>query len=325
MNSKRAQIVTFSLFIISLFCFVLMLNIGSVHISLADIFNNMSVNAHNWQSEVLWQLRLPRIIAAFVSGGMLALSGCLLQVLLRNPLADPYILGISGGAAFFNLCGLMLGVSYQYSHLMAFAGALLSMIIVYCAGFKQQHTHQQLLLCGVMIAASWGALISCCLSLTNSNNLHTLFFWLMGDLSAAQWPLISILILVLGLVLSLLLAKSLNVLSGGELRARTLGVNCRRLQLKLYFISAMLTACAVTIAGPIGFVGLVVPHLLRLLGIRDHYFLLPSSVLLGGTLLMIADSLARSLFAPEALPVGIITTLIGVPVFLILLKRNVTQ
>lgn len=325
MQSKRAQIITAGLLILSIASFFITLNVGSVHLSLEQSTLLILHHANNWRANVLWDLRLPRVVAAFVTGGLLALAGSLLQVLLRNPLADPYILGISGGAAFFNLAAILLGISLHFSSGFAFAGAMASMACVFLLAFRRGGwSNQRLLLTGVMIAASWSALISALLSVSSADNIRNLLYWLMGDLAYAKWPYLSGLILILGLLFSLLLANPLNVLTLGELRAKTLGVNTRRLHLQLYFLSALLTAFAVLIAGPIGFVGLIVPHILRMLGITDHRFLLPSSVLLGGSLLMLADAIARTIFSPVALPVGIITTLLGVPVFLLLLQRTKT-
>lgn len=325
MNSKRAQIITASLLLLSIASFFVSLNCGSVHISLEQTTQMIFHHSNTWRTKVLWDLRFPRLIAAFVAGGLLALSGSLLQTLLRNPLADPYILGVSGGAAFFNLLAMVLGISLGFSNLFTCLGALVSMLIVFLLTFTQQQwSSQRLLLIGVMIAATWSALISSLLSISSADNLRNLLYWLMGDLSYAQRPYFSAIILFIGLLCSMALSKSLNVLILGELRAKTLGVNTKRLQIILYFLSAFLTACAVTVAGPIGFVGLIVPHILRLLGIHDHRFLLPSTVLLGGSLLMLADTLARTLFSPVQLPVGIITTLLGVPVFLLLLQRSRT-
>ncbi len=325
MNSKRAQFIILFLLFFSILSFFIALNSGSAHISLEQTSLLILHHSNNWRADILWDVRLPRLIAAFVAGGLLALSGSLLQALLRNPLADPYILGISGGAAFFNLLAIVLGISLEFSSSFACLGSIFSIFIVFLLTAKQrQWSSQRLLLIGVMIAASWGALISGLLSIVNTDNLRNLLYWLMGDLAYAQWPYVTSIILIIGLILGMILAKSLNILILGELRAKTLGVNTQGLQIILYFLSAILTASAVIIAGPIGFIGLIVPHILRLLGIRDHYFLLPSSVLLGGSLLMLADTIARTVFSPMQLPVGIITTLLGVPVFLILLQRNQT-
>lgn len=323
MNTQRTSLTFFILLLLSTVSLAVALNVGSLHLSLEQTTMMILRHNHTFSAQIIFDLRLPRAIAAFATGGLLALAGTLLQVLLRNPLADPYILGVSGGAAFFNLLAILSGASLAWLNVSAFVGCLVTMLLVFTLAYqKNKWSSQRLLLVGVMIAASWGALISCLLSVSSANHIRNLLYWLMGDLSYAQWPYLACAVLVIGLILSLGMARSLNILTLGELRAKTLGVNTKRLQYKLYFLSALLTACAVTVAGPIAFVGLIVPHILRLLGIADHRFLLPYSVLLGGILLTFSDTLARSLFAPTQIPVGIITTLIGVPVFLFLLRHT---
>ncbi|MEO5342536.1 MAG: iron ABC transporter permease, partial [Gammaproteobacteria bacterium SHHR-1] len=181
---------------------------------------------------------------------------------------------------------------------------------------------QRLLLTGVVIAAGWGALISLVLALSPSERLPGMLFWLMGDLSTSQGLLGPGLILLGGLLIGLLLAPQLNLLLQGELQAAALGVEVRRLRIILFLLSSVLTASAVTLAGSIGFIGLVAPHLFRLLGGSDHRLLLPGALLIGGLLLLLADTLARSLIAPQQLPLGALTALIGVPLFLYLLNRR---
>jgi len=275
---------------------------------------------------VVFELRLPRALAAFAVGGMLALAGALMQVLLRNPLADPYILGISGGAAVAALLSLMAGLGGLLLAGNAFLGALASMLLVFgLAHGRGAWTATRLILTGVIVAAGWGALIGLILALAPERGLHGMLFWLMGDLSHTPPPLWGLLACGIGLLLCLPLARDLNVLARGELAASALGVAVPRLRLLLYFIASLLTAGAVTIAGSIGFVGLVIPHLLRLLGLHDHRHLLPGCVLAGGSLLMLADTLARTIVAPQQLPVGVITALLGVPLFLYLLNRRGTR
>ncbi len=286
----------------------------------------LSHSAEPLVQTVVFELRLPRALAAFAVGGMLALAGALMQVLLRNPLADPYILGISGGAAVAALLSLLAGLSGLLLAGNAFIGALASMVLVFgLAHGRGTWTATRLILTGVIVAAGWGALISLILTLAPERGLHGLLFWLMGDLSHAPPPLWGLLACGLGLLLCLPLARDLNVLARGELAASALGVAVPRLRLLLYFIASLLTAGAVAIAGSIGFVGLVIPHLLRLLGLHDHRHLLPGCVLAGGSLLMLADTLARTIVAPQQLPVGVITALLGVPLFLYLLNRRGTR
>jgi iron complex transport system permease protein len=300
-------------------CLLLALASGSVPIDLgAALFGNDSLG----RSLVL-ELRLPRALSAFATGGLLALAGALMQVLLRNPLADPYILGISGGAAVAALLSLLLGIGGAWLAGNAFIGAALSVLLVFgLAHGRGRWTPTRLLLTGVVVAAGWGALISFILAIAPNRELPGMLFWLMGDLSHAPAPQVGLAITALGLLLCLPLARDLNVLARGELAASTLGVAVPRLRLLLYAIASLLTATAVTIAGTVGFVGLVIPHLLRLLGLSDHRHLLPATVLAGGSLLVLADTLARTAVAPQQLPVGVITALLGVPLFLYLLHRR---
>ncbi|MCC6207939.1 MAG: iron ABC transporter permease [Gammaproteobacteria bacterium] len=269
------------------------------------------------------ELRLPRALTAFACGGMLALAGALMQVLLRNPLADPYILGVSGGAAVGALSALLSGLGGLWLTGGAFIGAMLSMLLVFALTQGQgAWTPTRLLLTGVVVAAGWGAIISLILSLSPDTTLRGMIFWLLGDLSQASHPGLGVGTLVLGLLIALISARELNVLVFGELKARALGIGVDRLRLRLYVLASLLTAVAITIAGNIGFIGLIVPHLTRLVVSHDHRVLLPASALIGAIFLVIADTLARTVFSPVQLPVGVMTALIGVPLFLYLLRRS---
>jgi iron complex transport system permease protein len=272
---------------------------------------------------VIHELRLPRALSAFAVGGLLALSGALLQVLLRNPLADPYVLGISGGAAVAALLSMLGGLGIGWVRGNAFLGALLSMFIVFgLSRLGTVWTQNRLLLTGVVVAAGWGALISLILALAPMAQVQGMLFWLIGDLSYATQPAMALTALVAGLAVSLWFARALNLLLRGENTAAALGENPARLRFIIYLVASLLTAMAVTLAGSVGFVGLVIPHILRLVAGSDHRFLLPACVLLGGGFLTIADTLARSWAAPVQLPVGVITALLGVPAFLYLLIRS---
>lgn len=297
---------------------------GSLPISSTELWLALGGNHDNETAyRVVHELRLPRALSAFAVGGLLALSGALLQVLLRNPLADPYVLGVSGGASVAALLSMLGGFSTAWVRGNAFLGALLSMFLVFgLSRVGAAWTQNRLLLTGVVIAAGWGALISLILTLAPAAQVQGMLFWLIGDLSYATQPAMALIALLAGLAVSLWLARALNLLLRGEASAAALGANPVRLRYILYLIASLLTAMAVTLAGSIGFVGLVIPHILRLLGGSDHRFLLPASVLLGGGFLTIADSLARSLTAPAQLPVGVITALLGVPLFLYLLIRS---
>jgi len=271
---------------------------------------------------VVRDLRLPRALSAFAVGGLLALSGALLQVLLRNPLADPYVLGVSGGAAVAALLAMLAGFGAGWMRAGAFLGAMISMLVVF--GLSRAASvwmQNRLLLTGVVVAAGWGAVISLVLSLAPTAQVQGMLFWLIGDLSYAGDPGAALLALAAGLAVAFWLARPLNLLLRGETVAAALGEDPARLRFVIYLLASSLTAMAVTLAGCVGFVGLVIPHILRLAGGADHRFLLPASVLLGGGFLTIADTLARSWVAPTQLPVGVLTALLGVPVFLYLLVR----
>ncbi len=273
---------------------------------------------------VVLELRLPRAVAALITGALLAVAGCLMQVLLRNPLADPYVLGISGGAAVFALLGMSLGLAFLPIPLLAFAGAFLTMILVFVlARGRGPWSTTRVLLTGVVLAAGWGAVISLILALGPDASLRSMLFWLMGDLSYAGLSAWWLLPLALGLSLLWLRARSLNVMVGGELQAALLGESSRQRFWEIYLIASLLTALAVSIAGAIGFVGLIVPHLMRLIIGADHRRLLPAAALFGGAFLVLADTVARSALGPRQLPVGVLTALIGVPLFLLLLNRAV--
>ncbi len=275
------------------------------------------------QATVVLELRWPRVVSAFVVGGLLALSGLLMQVLLRNPLADPYVLGVSGGAAVAALLGLMIGLSVQWLAPMAFLGALFSMLLVFVLAHRQQRRDPlRLLLTGVVVAAGWGAVVTFLLAVSPDEALRGMVFWLMGDLGQPDLPFWEFLLLLSGLTAAWLMAREINLLAHGGQQAATLGVTVERLRLVLFLLASLLTATAVSLAGSVGFVGLVVPHMIRLVSGSDHRLLIPATVLLGGGLLILSDMLARTLLAPQQLPVGVITAMLGVPLFLYLLRRS---
>lgn len=292
--------------------------------------------------DVIWSLRYPRALTAFAVGGLLALAGALMQVLLRNPLADPYVLGVSGGAAA-GAMGMMLatpalvaaGIGWHAGwsvHAGALAGALAAVALLFVLARSAllgpgtpgagTPTGIRLILTGVMIASGFGAVITLMLSLAPDNTLRGMIFWLMGDLDNAQlyWP--ALLVLAAALLWSLGFGAHLNVLLHGDTGAALLGIRVVPLRAAALFVASLATAAAVAVAGSIGFVGLVVPHALRLLIGNDQRLLLPASALAGGAALVLADLLARTIAAPLQIPVGVITAMAGVPVLLGLLARR---
>ena len=314
------------LLLLGISTFWLSLGSGTIELESDEIWRALSGAAPDLHRSLILELRLPRTLAAFATGGLLAMAGTLMQVLLRNPLADPFILGTSGGAAVGALTLIMLGVPTIWIEVGAFAGALASTLLVFgLAHGPGQWNSTRLLLTGVVIAAAWGAVISFLLAISPNSTLRGMLFWLMGDLSAASRPWLALSVLGLGLICGLAISRHLNVLSRGDQQAAALGVAVTRIRIIIYTLAALLTASAVSLAGSIAFVGLIVPHMLRLAGARDHRILLPASVLLGGTLLMLTDTAARTLLAPRQLPVGVITALIGAPLFLFLLQRSANR
>lgn len=324
-NSKHLLLLAL-LILLVMISFLVSLLSGSVDLSLTQLLGELLQPQNDLPGQVLREIRIPRAVAAFTTGGLLALAGVIMQVLLRNPLADPYILGISGGAAVGALSSILLGLGGWWLSNAAFAGALISVILVFGIANKfGRWSVTRLLLTGVVISAGWGAVINVLLTTSTSNNVQSMLFWLMGDLSQSRIGFGHITVLLAGIVGGLYVSRSLNVLVRGELVAASLGVNIKAMRLLLYLSASLLTATAVTIAGSVGFVGLVIPHMLRLLGARDHRLLLPCSVLLGGSFLVVADALARTIIAPQQLPVGVVTAIIGVPSFLVILRSSIKK
>lgn len=299
---------------------------GPVPISLPDMLATLlpGASSESLTYQVIHELRLPRVSGAFAVGASLAVAGALLQILLRNPLADPYILGTAGGAAAGALGAILAGLSGALVNGAALLGALCSTLAVFWLGFSSGSgfTPLRLLLTGVVVAAGWNAVISFLLVSASSQDAGAMLFWLLGDLgritsaAPAWWSL------GLALMLGMAAARSLNVLRQGEMSAQAVGVPVAPLRLALFAAASLLTATAVTLAGAVGFVGLLVPHALRLLGVRDHRVLLPAAACVGGAVLVAADTLSRVLIAPQQLPVGVLTAALGVPVFLVLLRRT---
>jgi len=318
------HIYLFSVLVIStILIFIISLLIGSVDISTKQLLHALWAPDDSLISSIVLELRLPRTIVGFMVGAMLAMAGALMQVLLRNPLAEPYVLGVSGGASAAVLIAMLSGLSGFWISGSAFLGAMISMLLVFgLAHGKGDWSPARLLLTGVVIAAGWGALISLILSITQGTQLRGMLFWLMGDLSYAQYTHWALIVLVVCLLVSMMISRNLNILARGELQAATLGVSPKNIRYLVYFLSSLLAATAVTLAGNVGFVGLIVPHAIRLMVGSDHRVLLPAAFLLGGCLVMLADCLARTIIAPQQLPVGVLTAIIGIPVFLILLRRQ---
>ncbi len=298
--------------------------------SLAAVALALSIGSvSNADAAIIYQLRLPRVLAAFAVGGLLAMSGALLQVLTRNPLAEPSVLGVSGGASVGALAVLMMGgAGTIWVAGGAWIGAIVVMLLLWLLVGGYSAHPSRMLLAGVMIATACGAISTLMITFASNVEMPGMIHWLMGDLDSvisleAVGAILGVWLSVLILVWRL--SSKIHLLQLGTDKALTLGVDVSYVQWMMVLLSALSAAAAVSIAGSIGFVGLLVPHLLRALIVKKHgpdqKFLLPASALLGGTFLVLADMFARTIIAPSQLPVGIITAMIGVPSFLWILSR----
>ncbi|MBT4838494.1 MAG: iron ABC transporter permease [Methylococcales bacterium] len=323
MNHAVSKVlISFVLILIPIISIIVSLVSGIIEITWSELFS-LSNSSDSLSYKIIVDVRLPRTICAFAVGGMLSMAGAIMQTLIRNPLADPYILGISGGASIGAILAILLGFSSFWVPLGAMSGSLVSMMIIFLlisqlSSFSSTH----LLLYGVVLAMGWNAIISFILTISPADSLHNMLFWMMGDLNYAQSPSLAIFLLLVGLLLILPFTKILNILNLGNEQAMVLGVNINKMSLYLLLIASFLTATSVTIAGSIGFVGLIVPHMIRLTLGYNHTVLIPASISIGGSLIVIADTIARTAFSPLQLPVGVVTAFIGVPVFLLLLVKN---
>jgi iron complex transport system permease protein len=321
-SPRQLLLVCVALVLIALAVFAVSLMSGSIEISVPELWHG-AFSAGSLSHSLIFDLRLPRTLTAFAAGGVLALAGVLMQVLLRNPLADPFVMGVSGGAAVAALSAMLLGMSGVLIDVSATVGALATTLLVFAlARGEGGWTPVRLLLTGVVVAAGASAVVSMLLSLGEEAQLRGMLFWLMGDLSLSSRPGPLLAVFAVALALSFPFARHLNVLARSELQARVLGAPVESLRIGMFLASSILTAACVTTTGTIGFVGLVTPHLIRLMLGADHRLVLPASALLGGTLVMIADVCARTLFAPRQLPVGALTAIAGVPLFLLLMRRK---
>ncbi|MGH8267447.1 MAG: FecCD family ABC transporter permease [Steroidobacteraceae bacterium] len=299
--------------------FLAALLIGSAGVGLRGTLAALAGSGDAATRTVLIAVRLPRVLAAFGVGSLLALAGVLLQALFRNPLADPYVLGVSGGAAVGALLAMMAGAAALMVQSAAVAGALCAVVAVYL--LARGGGTPRLLLTGVVLASACGALVSVLLSLADSSRVRGMVFWLAGDLEWAVTPWASATAAVFAVVAAVLIARPLNVLAAGELRARSVGLALEAWRTVLFVGCAALTAVAVVSAGTVGFVGLITPHAVRLtFRTSDHRIVAPAAALSGGMLLAVADLVARTCAAPRQLPVGAIMALVGAPLFVALLR-----
>lgn len=317
---------------------VLSLSVGSVEVKFPTIFSILASRlpwSHatpNWNSgfeTIILEIRLPRVILAGLVGAALAIAGATYQGLFRNPLADPYLIGVAQGASLGAVIGFLVPAAWHILGLgivplFAFAGAIVSTLIVY--GFSRIGKTlpvTTLILAGVALGALLGAVVSY-LIISSGENIHGIVFWLMGSFSLTQWTDVKLVLpwLVIGIGVILLYARPLNVMQLDEEQAQQLGINAEMLKHVLLAATTLITAAAVSFVGTIGFVGIIIPHAVRLIWGADYRFLLPFSVLSGAIFLILADLVARTIQAPAEVPIGIITAFCGAPFFLYLLRRR---
>lgn len=302
--------------------------VGSVLVSPAGLLQAVLDTSESLNATLV-ELRFNRALSAFVTGATLSLAGVLMQALLRNPLADPYVLGISGGAAVGALTAMLwMGLAWMVD-VAAFGGAVLVAGLLFFLAYRDfkgsgssEGGTTTLLLTGVIVGSACMALIALILSVTPDSRLRSMVFWMIGDLSATKPRALNWIILLGVLAYVCSIARAINISALYSDTASTLGISVGRLRKSLFFCAALLTASAVASAGSIGFVGLIMPHACRFAWGPDHRLLLPASCLAGGSFLVLADTLARTVIAPQQLPVGVITALIGVPIFLLQLHQH---
>ena len=320
----RITILVIFLFLAVLGSF-LSLTKGSSIISIKEITDILLNPGDDPRSQIIWNIRMPRTIVGALVGINLSLSGAILQAIMRNPLADPHIIGISSGAGLAGVVIMILFPAMEYMITpVAFIGAMLATVCIYILAWKNGIKPVRIILAGVAVSAFLGAGISG-LMIFYSDRVHGALMWMVGGLAARSWPHVNIILpyAVIGLILALASAAYLNILQLGDEMARGLGVNVEVTRIILTAIAALLAASAVSVVGLLGFVGLVVPHAARLLIGSDYRFLLPASALLGIAIVTLSDTFARVIFAPIELPVGIIMAFLGAPFFLFLLRREI--
>lgn len=314
MNRHKIFLITILtlLLIVSFICSLLF---GSVEIPLTDM--------NETQRQILLNIRLPRTIVAMLIGMNLSLSGAILQAVMKNPLADPHIIGISSGAGLFGIFVMLINGDSFFVTPSAFIGAMFAALLIYILAWKNGIQPLRIILAGVAVSAFFGAGISALL-IFFSEKVHSALMFMIGGLSARSWSHVQMLLpySIFGSILTLLASKYLNVLLLGDDVAKSLGLRINLVRTFLIAIAALLAASSVSVVGLLGFIGLIVPHSARLLIGSDYKFLLPTSALLGSLALIVCDTFARTLFAPIELPVGILTALIGTPFFLFLLRRH---
>lgn len=309
--------ILFFSFVILTAVILLGISLGSTRISLEGLFTK--------SNNIILQLRLMRIVLAFIAGAGLAVAGVIFQAILRNPLAEPYVLGVSSGAGLGAVMALFFNLSAAFLPPAAFVGSCLTMIIVYRLSKIHGHiSSQSLLLSGVITGAVFSSLLLFFVSISPNEAMHGITWWLLGSLEATDLKLIGVVsfLISMGIVIAFYFSQDLNAISIGEEEAHHLGIKVAAVKRILFIVASVITASIVCVCGIIGFIGLIIPHAIRVICGPDHKTVLPVSAITAGSFLIFADTLSRTLLAPVEIPIGVITALIGGPVFIFLLRHQ---
>lgn len=304
--------------------FIFSIVAGSVDIPLAEIWQSINGTHGGVHEKIIMNIRLPRTVVAVLVGINLSLSGAILQAVMKNPLADPHIIGISSGAGLAGIAILLMLPDESWLVTpVAFLGAMVAAVCIYILAWKNGIRPVRIILAGVAVSAFLGAGISA-LMIFYSDRVHSALMWMVGGLSARSWPHVEMMwpYTLLGVILALIGARSINILQLGDDIAKGLGLRVELTRILLTAVAALLAASAVSVVGLLGFVGLIVPHAARLMVGTDYHFLLPASAILGAAVVTISDTIARVAFSPVELPVGILMAVFGAPFFLFLLRRE---
>jgi iron complex transport system permease protein len=323
---RRLLVVTLVLLLLLAAAICMGLAAGSTGFGISQVFKSLGDGDSRLMNDIIWKLRFPRVLLAALLGATLSLGGMVFQALLRNPLAEPYILGISGGSAIGAIIGILLGLArFPGVWLTAFAGSLATLGLLYVmASGRSMVRGNTLLLSGVMVNAFCSAVILFLVSMAQDSRLHNIIFWLMGDLAAATNDKVLALALTVIPCFGVIFARShaLNLLTLGNDMARSMGVSIKAVTSLLLIVTSLMISATVSYCGLVGFVGLVIPHMLRLILGPDHRILAPAAILGGAAFMVVCDMLARTLPSQGEMPVGVITALIGAPLFVYLLRKS---
>jgi len=315
------------LLILLVITFVIAMVFGTSDISVIEMLKSLFLNTDTNTYTIVNQIRFPRVILAIVAGAGLACSGCVFQGVLRNPLADPFTLGISGGAAFGASIGFAFGItklSWIFLPLLGFLGAVLSVCLVYILNMKKEFDSNSMILSGVVASYIFSSAVMLMFSISSSDQLYSAFMWLMGNLAFFDERLLPMVIIsvVLGVTILCCLGNVINIISLGNEKSDSLGINTSMTVKYIFLLSSLITACIVSCCGVIGFVGLMIPHITRKFVGNNNKILMPFSAVVGSIFLLVCDTVSRTVVAPVEIPIGVITSIIGGLFFVFLLLKK---